>query len=236
MEDLVTIIRATGATTLLDPSGLLAGHPGLEADRAPRPGVRYNLAIGGDTSLADAVLIAGADVAERVEAAGRSGFAPDVVLSRPGAVLLRRGGAPWPVEALRYFVESLQWRGAGTELEAERKMNGALRSIQAQLTRDVDDLRSVIQSGAGSVDEARLRAMEDSLRADIEARFEELKRAGKEESELRAHLARLDRKILEINRGIQALSGRIDGIFTSRTWKALTTAGGVLLRVTGKKP
>jgi hypothetical protein len=223
------------AKAVLDPAGVLAGEPGLQADASPRPGVRYEVAIGGDASAADAVLIAGDDLPS-VEAAGRAGFAPDTTLSRRGAVLMRRGAVPWPAEALRYFVQSLEWRSASLELEAERKLNGALQGIQAQLSRDADDLRAAIQSGAGGVDESRLRAMEESLRADIDARFEELKRGGREESDIRGHLARLDRKILEVNRGIQALSGRIDGIFASRTWKALTAAGGVLLRVTGRKP
>jgi hypothetical protein len=224
------------AKTVLDPAGALAGEPGLQADASPRPGVRYDVAIGGDPSAADAVLIAGDDLAAGVEAAGGAGFAPDTALSRRGAVLMRRGAVPWPAEALRYFVQSLEWRSASLELEAERKLNGALQGIQAQLSRDADDLRAAIQSGAGGVDESRLLAMEESLRADINARFEDLKRGGREESDIRAHLARLDRKMLEVNRGIQALSGRIDGIFASRTWKALTAAGGALLRVTGRKP
>lgn len=214
-----------GAKTVLDPSGLLRGATGIQADTAPRPGIRYEVAIGGAIS-ADAVVLTGGDLLGQVESAAGAGYAPDPAYSRAGVAVMRRGPAPWPAEALRYFVESLGWR-------EERKLNGALREIQEQLSRDADELRAAVQGGG--VDESRLRAMEESLRSDIEARFEELKRAGQEESDVRAHLARLDRKVLEFNRGMQALSGRIDGIFASRTWKALTAAGGVLLRVTGRK-
>jgi hypothetical protein len=226
------IIRAIGPKTVLDASGRLTRElrqSGIEVDESPRHGVRYDLAMDvAGAAVADAVLIAGEDLLPRVEEAAGAGFAPDTKHSRAGAVLMRRGPA-WPAEAVRYFVESLE------RLEAERKLNGTLRDIQAQLSRDADDLRHAIQSGAGSVDESRLRAMEESLRNELDARFEELKRTGQEDSEMRAHLARIDRKLLELNRGMQALSGRIDGIFASRTWQALTAAGGVLLRVTGRK-
>lgn len=231
VEDL-EVIRALRPKTVLDASGRLAGdlrQLGIAVDASPRHGVRYDLAI--DTAgaaVADAVLIAGDDLLPRVEEAVRAGFAPDTAHSRAGAVLMRKGPA-WPAEAARYFVESLG------RLEAERKLNRTLREIQEQLSRDADDLRNAVQSGAGNVDESRLRAMEESLRNELDLRFEELKRTGQEDSEMRAHLARLDRKLLELNRGMQALSGRIDGIFASRTWKALTAAGGVLLRVTGRR-
>jgi hypothetical protein len=205
-----------GAQTVLDPSGLLRGATDIQAHTVPRAGVRYEVAIGAVS--ADAVVLVGGDLLGQVESAAGAGYAPDPAYSRAGVAVMRRGPAPWPVEALRYFVESLGWR-------EERRLNGALLEIQAQLSRDADELRAAVQGGG--VDEARLRAMEE--------RFEELIRAGQEDSDVRAHLARLDRKVLEINRGMQALSGRIDGIFASRTWKALTAAGGVLLRVTGRK-
>jgi hypothetical protein len=41
---------------------------------------------------------------------------------------------------------------------------------------------------------------------------------------------------VELDRGLKALSGRIEGVLKSRTWKALTSAGGIMLRITGKKP
>lgn len=226
------VIRALAPKTVLDASGRLAPElrqSGIEVDATPRSGIRYDLAIDtADAAASDAVLISGDNLTQRVEAAGRAGFAPDTTHSRAGAVVMRRGPA-WPAEALRWFVESL------SRLEAERKLNRTLREIQAQLSRDADDLRNAMQSGAGAVDESRLRAMEESLRKELDARFEELRQTGQEDSEMRAHLARLDRKMLELNRRIQALSGRIDGIFASRTWKALTAAGGVLLRLTGRK-
>ena len=51
-----------------------------------------------------------------------------------------------------------------------------------------------------------------------------------------AQLARAaDLPLLGICGGMQALNARIDGILASRTWKALTAAGGVLLRFSGRK-
>jgi vacuolar-type H+-ATPase subunit E/Vma4 len=149
-------------------------------------------------------------------------------------MLLRRA-TPWPPDALRLFADSLGWRQLASELSNERRLTQTLRDIQARLSSEAQDIREQIGRMQGSVDEGRLRAIETALRKDLDTRIDELKRDARDDSELRAHLARLDRKVIELNRGIQAMSGRIEGILSSRTWRMLTTLGGIVLRLTGRK-
>jgi hypothetical protein len=166
------------------------------------------------------------------------GFAPDpsydagAIASR--AMLLRRAPA-WPRDALQFFADSISWRQLASELADERRLTQTLRQIQARLSTEAQDIREQIERMQGSVDEGRLRAIETALRKDVDARIDELKRDAQDDSDLRAHLARLDRKVIELNRGIQAMSGRIEGILSSRTWSMLTTLGGMVLRLTGRK-
>jgi hypothetical protein len=173
-----------------------------------------------------------------IERFSDNGFAPDpsydagAIASR--AMLLRRAQA-WPREALRLFVDSLSWRELASELANERRLTQTLREIQARLSTEAQDIREQVHRMQGSVDEGRLRAIEATLRRDFDARLDELKTHAQDDSDLRAHLARLDRRVIELNRGIQAMSGRIEGILASRTWRMLTTLGGVVLRLTGRK-
>ena len=173
-----------------------------------------------------------------IERFSDNGFAPDPSYDAgaiaPRAMLLRRAPA-WPPDALRLFADSLGWRQLASELANERRLTQTLRDIQARLSGEAQDIREQIERMQGSVDEGRLRAIETALRKDLDARIDELKRDAQDDSDLRAHLARLDRKVIELNRGIQAMSGRIEGILLSRTWRMLTTLGGIVLRITGRK-
>jgi chromosome segregation ATPase len=150
-----------------------------------------------------------------------------------------KAGPEWPMDAVRHFLRALAWQASTARLEnelaEERTLSNTLRGIHTSLSRDAEELKNALESNRAGIDESRLRAMEESLRNEVDARFEALQRGGHGDAEVRAHLARLDRKIVDLNRGMQALNARIDGILASRTWKALTAAGGVLLRFSGRK-
>ena len=173
-----------------------------------------------------------------IERFSDNGFAPDPSYDAaaivPRAMLLRRAPT-WPSDALRLFADSLGWRQLASELAEERRLTHTLRNIQARLSTEAQDIREQIDRMQGSVDEGRLRAIETALRKDLDARMDELKRDAQDNSDIHAHLARLDRKVIELNRGIQAMSGRIEGILASRTWRMLTSLGGIVLRLTGRK-
>jgi hypothetical protein len=172
-----------------------------------------------------------------IERFSDNGFAPDpsydAAAIAPRAMLLRRA-SPWPQDALRLFVDSIGWRQLASELANERRLTQTLREIQARLSTEAQDIRQQIDRMQGGVDEGRLRAIETELRKDLDTRIDELKRDAQDNSDIHAHLARLDRRVIELNRSIQAMSGRIEAILSSRTWRMLTTLGGIVLRLTGR--
>ena len=119
------------------------------------------------------------------------------------------------------------------QLDNERKQNEMLRHIQQRLTVEVDHLRELTQSQQRQGAEPRVDSGLDSRSAADGGKQHMSAEAN--QSELYQRIAYLDRRIADHDRAIHSLAWRLGAIMQSRTWRILTRAGGILLRLSGQK-
>ena len=178
------------------------------------------------------------------------------------ALLLQQGPAPAP-DVMRLLAECMQLRAAAPrpspaaavelaraqerarllegQLLREREYLETLRGTHAFLTQEVQKLRaaSAATSGerAAQVDmEALLARIREQLAAGgpgIIAQ-DEVWHIVQDQTDLRAQFARLERRTTGVERSLQHITDRVDSILKSKIWRTLVSAGGVVLRLTGR--
>jgi hypothetical protein len=178
------------------------------------------------------------------------GFSPDITYdasyAAPDAMLLRRQPA-LPPDVLQLFSECLRLRrtaAGNTRLQEEIARQAedfeALRALQRQLMADARELsaRVLTRQHEAAVSSQQLAELESRLRSEFRHSPDvspEIRRIAAECAELRGQVAQLGRRTTELDRAVHDVSGQVETLLHSRVWRALTTAGGLLLRVTGRK-
>jgi SAM-dependent methyltransferase len=191
------------------------------------------------------------------------GFAPDLTFDAgfvaPHAMLLRRQAAP-SCEVLRLFSECIRWRHIA--VQNDNRGNILQAEVAAGQTRVAAEVaagqtRVAVEVAAGQTRVAELQAalarereyvstlstlQEQLMREaqEIHAQLRDQAGTGRQEFQemeagLRREIARVDRRTAELDRIVQGLAGGVEGILQSRIWRTLVSAGGIMLRLTGRK-
>jgi 2-polyprenyl-3-methyl-5-hydroxy-6-metoxy-1,4-benzoquinol methylase len=119
------------------------------------------------------------------------------------------------------------------QLENERKQTQMLREIQQRLMAEADQLRELIRFAQHNKETNNSSENRHELQPPKSTSSEQAERI--ENSDLRMRLMSLDRRTADHDRSIQSLTLRLQALMQSRTWRALTGAGGLLLRISGRK-
>jgi hypothetical protein len=196
---------------------------------------------GADTVLFSSAAAEATDVLLR-EFAGR-GFSPDIAYdagyAAPDAMLLRRAPA-LPPDVVQLFSECLRLRRAAAGHERLQEDFEGLRRLQQQLMKDARELsaRVVTRHEQAAVSAEQLAELEARLRKGLAGNQDvssEVRRIAADVAELRGRTAQLDRRTTEIDGVVRGLSAQVESMLQSRVWRALVSAGGLLLRVSGRK-
>jgi 2-polyprenyl-3-methyl-5-hydroxy-6-metoxy-1,4-benzoquinol methylase len=118
-------------------------------------------------------------------------------------------------------------------LENERKQTQMLHEIQQRLMAEADQLRELVRFAQHNRETGSSSENRHELQLPRHSGSEQVDRT--ENSDLRIKLMSLDRRAADHDRSIQSLTLRLQAILQSRTWRALTGAGGLLLRMSGRK-
>ncbi|MCL4849865.1 MAG: methyltransferase domain-containing protein [Bryobacteraceae bacterium] len=199
-----------------------------------------------------------------LEAFETCGFAPDLLYDAsfvaPHAMLLRRQPA-LPHDVLRTFAELIRMRQLSVDndnraniLQVElSEVQMRLQATQNQVAQAEQSIRNYEKNVSDLQGQLETKRTESQMLQQIQQRLvveaDELRksiksvqegsdtavRLEKETSDIRLIIASLDRRILEHDRTLHTLTVRLEAIMHSRTWRILTRAGGLMLRVAGRK-
>jgi hypothetical protein len=193
---------------------------------------------------ADSVLFSASIATERwLNVLAGYGLSPDITYdagyAAPDAMLLRRGPALAP-EVTQLFSECLRLRRAVAANERLQEEYQALRKLQQQLMTDARELsaRTMKQHEQTGMSSEQLAELESRLRKELTGNQEvspEVRRIAADVADLRGRVAQLDRRTTEMDGVVRALSRQVEGMLHSRVWRALVSAGGLLLRISGRK-
>jgi hypothetical protein len=234
---LAEALRARGVSVLTGP---LAEEPD-RCDLIVCLNVREHLPEERALAAADTVLFSSAVETERwLNVLAGHGFSPDIVYdasyAAPDAVLLRRGPALAP-DVVQLFSECLRLRRAVAANQHLQEDFDALRKLQRQLMTDARELSARLlrrrEEDAGATVE-QIAALEERLRKQHQDLSPEIRRMAADVADLRGRMAHMDRRTAELDGAVRGLSGQVESVLQSRVWKALVSAGGFLLRVTGR--
>lgn len=128
---------------------------------------------------------------------------------------------------------------ARTALTREREYVSTLSTLQEHLMQEAQEIHGQLRGRTGEeLDkmEARLLRELASAGSDERATAAQIQELTALQAEMRNEIARVDRRTGELDRIIQGLASRLDSLFQSRTWRMLVSTGGIVLRLTGRKP
>jgi SAM-dependent methyltransferase len=117
------------------------------------------------------------------------------------------------------------------ELVRERDRTDSMRALHDQLAKEARELRERIRHNPPSPPAPQAQPAA-AHRGDMDALEARLTQG---QTELRANIARLERRTADLDRSVQSVAWRIESILNSRIWKTLASAGGIVLRLTGRR-